>query len=50
MPSKRYKTEDIIHKLREAEVLLIKGRNVAEPPLTTTQPSLKLFNDGVSSL
>ena len=30
MPSKRYKTEEIIHKLREAEVLLSQGSNVAD--------------------
>ena len=29
MPSKRYKREDIIHKPREAEVLLSQGSNVA---------------------
>jgi putative transposase len=30
MPSKRYKTEEIFHKLREAEVLLSQGSNVAD--------------------
>ena len=30
MPSKRFKTEEIIHKLREADVLLSQGSNVAE--------------------
>ncbi len=30
MPRKRFKTEEIIQKLREAEVLLSQGRNVAE--------------------
>ena len=30
MPSKRYKTEEIIHKLREADVLLGQGSQVAD--------------------
>ena len=30
MPRKRFKTEEIIQKLREAEVLLSQGRNVPE--------------------
>ena len=30
MPRKRFKTEEIIQKLREAEVLLSQGKNVAE--------------------
>ena len=30
MPRKRFKTEEIIQKLREAEVLLSHGKNVAE--------------------
>ncbi len=30
MPRKRYQTEEIIQKLREAEVLLSQGRNVSE--------------------
>ena len=30
MPRKRFKTEEIIQKLREAEVLLSLGRNVSE--------------------
>ena len=30
MPRKRFKTEEIIQKLREAEVLLFQGKNVAE--------------------
>jgi len=30
MAKKRYKAEDIIHKLREAEVLLAQGKAVAE--------------------
>ncbi len=30
MGQKRYKPEEIIHKLREAEVLLSQGRNVGE--------------------
>ena len=30
MPRKRCKTEEIIQKLREAEVLLSQGRNVSE--------------------
>lgn len=30
MPSKRYKTEEIIHKLREAEVVLSQGSTVAD--------------------
>jgi len=30
MAQKRYKAEEIIHKLREAEVLLSQGRNVGE--------------------
>ena len=30
MPRKRFKTEEIIQKFREAEVLLSQGRNVAE--------------------
>ena len=30
MPLKRFKTEEIIQKLREAEVLLSQGKNVAE--------------------
>ena len=30
MPRKRFKTEEIIQKLREAEVLLSQGRNVSE--------------------
>ena len=29
MPRKRFKTEQIIQKLREAEVLLSQGKNVA---------------------
>jgi len=33
MPRKRFKTEEIIQKLREAEVLLSQGRNVAEAEL-----------------
>ena len=30
MPCKRFKTEEILQKLREAEVLLSQGKNVAE--------------------
>jgi len=30
MPKKRYNAEEIIHKLREADVLLAQGRNVSE--------------------
>ncbi len=30
MPRKRFQTEEIIQKLREAEVLLSQGRNVSE--------------------
>ena len=30
MPKKRYNTEDIIHKLREADVLLSLGMNVSQ--------------------
>ena len=30
MPRKRFKTEEIIQKLREGEVLLSQGKNVAE--------------------
>jgi len=30
MPKKRYNAEDIIHKLREADVLLGQGRTVTE--------------------
>ena len=30
MPRKRFKTEEIIQKLRETEVLLLRGRNVSE--------------------
>ena len=30
MPRKRFETEEIIQKLREAEVLLSQGKNVAE--------------------
>lgn len=30
MPKKRYKAEEIIHKLREADVLLAQGKTVAE--------------------
>ena len=30
MPRKRFKTEEIIQKLREAEILLSQGKNVAE--------------------
>jgi putative transposase len=30
MAQRRYKAEEIIHKLREAEVLLSQGRNVGE--------------------
>ncbi len=30
MPSKRYNTEEIIHKLREADVLLSQGRTTGE--------------------
>lgn len=30
MAKKRYKAEDIIHKLREADVLLAQGKPVAE--------------------
>ena len=30
MPRKRFKTEEIIQKLREVEVLLSQGRNVSE--------------------
>ena len=30
MPRKRFKTEEIIQELREAEVLLSQGRNVSE--------------------
>ena len=30
MPRKRFQTEEVIQKLREAEVLLSQGRNVSE--------------------
>ena len=30
MPKKRYNTEDIIHKLREADVLLSQGKSVSQ--------------------
>ena len=30
MPKKRYNAEEIIHKLREADVLLSQGRTIAE--------------------
>ena len=30
MPRRRFKTEEIIQNLREAEVLLLQGRNVSE--------------------
>ena len=30
MPKKRYNAEDIIHKLREADVLLSQGMNVSQ--------------------
>ena len=30
MPKKRYNAEDIIHKLREADVLLSQGKNVSQ--------------------
>ena len=37
MPRKRFKTEEIIQKLREAEVLLSQGRNVAEAELVAVK-------------
>jgi len=30
MPRKRYRPEDIISKLREADILIIQGKTVAE--------------------
>jgi putative transposase len=30
MPKKRFRSEDIIHKLREADVLIAQGRSIAE--------------------
>ena len=30
MPRKRYNAEEIIHKLREADVLLSQGKNIAQ--------------------
>ena len=30
MPKKRFRSEEIIHKLREADVLIAQGRSVAE--------------------
>ncbi len=30
MPKKRYNAEDIIHKLREADVLLSQGKSVSQ--------------------
>ena len=36
MPRKRFKTEQIIQKLREVEVLLSQGRNVSEAELDKT--------------
>lgn len=30
MPKKRYNAEDIIHKLREADVLIAQGKTVSE--------------------
>lgn len=30
MPKKRYSAEEIIHKLREAEVLLAQGKTITE--------------------
>ncbi len=30
MPKKRYNAEEIIHKLREAEVLLAQGNRIAQ--------------------
>ena len=30
MPKKRFRSEDIIHKLREADVLIAQGRSVLE--------------------
>ena len=30
MPKKRFRSEDIIHKLREADVLIAQGRGIAE--------------------
>ena len=40
MPKKRYNTEEVIHKLREADVLLSQGRTIAEvckQPVVTDQ-------------
>ena len=34
MPTKRYNTEEIIHKLREADVLLSQGRTTSEVCMT----------------
>ena len=35
MPKQRYTTEEIIHKLREADVMIGQGRSVAEEPRGT---------------
>ena len=32
MPKKRYNAEEIIHRLREADVLLSQGRTVSQAP------------------
>ncbi len=39
MPKKRYNAEEIIHKLRETDVLLSQGKSVSpfEPPTTQNQ-------------
>jgi hypothetical protein len=34
MPKKRYTAEEIIHKLREAEVWLSQGKSIDRPALT----------------
>ena len=45
MPKKRYNAEEIIHKLREADVLLAQGKTITETckQLAVTVNGQKLF-------
>ena len=49
MPTKRYNTEEIIHKLREADVLLSQGRTASEVCKSWESQS-KPTIDGASSM
>jgi len=47
MPRKRYNAEEIIHKLRESDVLLSQGKTASRPPRLESGPVEGTLGRGV---